>query len=178
MHVVGVGLCRLALDLDVDRDVGVLLHHLWQGRHPEVGRLEPRRGLDLARCDAAERVVGGRAIGVVGALARNGPVAGVERPELLQGQVADGAGAVRGPVDGAVVDDDQLAVRRGVDVGLEHVGAEAQRAVVGVHGVRGSLVLAALMGDVEGAQLGPVRRAGRGERRCDQGREDDGQRQQ
>ncbi len=172
---VGVG---LALDLDVDRDVRVLLHDLGQAHDPEVGRLVAGRRLHFAGADAAEGIVGVGAGGVVGSLPGHEPIARVELLDLRQGHVVDAARAVRGPVDGRVVDDHDLVVLAHVDVGLEHVGAESHRAVVRVHRVRRRLVLTALVGDVEGPQLGPVRRTRRRDRGQREKREDGGQRQE
>ena len=62
--------------------------------------------------------------------------------------------------------DDDLAVLRHPDVELEHVGAGLDRALERVQRVRGELVLAALVGDVEDALLEPGvvgRRGGGGE---------------
>ena len=98
------------------------------------------------------------------ALAGDEVVAGVERLDLGERHVVDPTGAVRRAVNRRVVEHDELAVGGRVDVDLEHVGAEPQRPLVGVHRVRGHLVLAALMGDVERPQPEPVgrRRGGRG----------------
>ena len=112
---------------------------------------KPFGGSPLADPHPAVRVLGRVAPGL-GPLAGDDVVAGVERLHLRERLVVDPAGAVRRAVDRRVVHDDELAVGGRVDVDLEHVGAEQQRALVRVHRVRGRLVLAALMGDVQRPQ--------------------------
>jgi hypothetical protein len=100
-------------------------------------------------------------------------VRGVELLELGERQVVDGAAPVRRPVDGRVVDHDDLAVCRRVDVELEHVRAAGPCALERVHRVRRPLELAALVREVEDPLAEPrvlrVRGGGRRQRPCKAG---------
>jgi hypothetical protein len=122
-----------ALDLDVDRRAREPPQHLGEPRHAEVGALEAARGLAVARPHAAQ--------------AREF-ACGVEPADLGEREIGHVAGAVRGPVDGPIVHHDQVSVRRGVHVQLEHVRARGDRLAERIHRVRGELVLAALVGHV------------------------------
>ena len=66
--------------------------------------------------------------------------------EMLQGLVHDAAEAVRGPVDGLVVDGHDLTVRGALHVQLDSVGAHLQRQLEGGEGVLGRVRARAPMG--------------------------------
>src|SRR5215207_3787261 len=116
------------LYLDVHRDVGELLVDLREPRHPEA-RATVRVGRTPVRAEA---------------------VAGVEGPDLLQRHLCDIACAVRGPVHGGIVDDDDLAIHGHVDVELQTTGPRLHRLAEGLLRVLGSPGRRAAVGDVHG----------------------------
>jgi hypothetical protein len=148
---------------------------LAQRRHAEVGLREPLRRAALAGRHAAQVIGLAGARVAVGVVAAGEPVGGVEPAQLPERERRHGAMAVRRAIDRGVVHDDDLAVLGHADVELEHVGADLQRAPERVHRVRGELVLAALVGDVERLGLDP--RVGGRARRRRRGCEGDGRQQ-
>ncbi|HST41729.1 MAG TPA: hypothetical protein VLK58_19575 [Conexibacter sp.] len=167
-------LLRLALDLDVDRDVGEGGEDLGERRDAEVVGLEAGRRPLLAGAHAAVRVGGRRPAGD-GVLAGDEVVRGVEAAQLRERQRRDAALAVGRAVDRVVVDRDQLTVLRRVHVELDHVAALRQPVVVAEQGVRRRLVLAALMDLVQHPQAEPLVgcRARGGRQHAGRGRRDE-----
>ena len=152
---------RVGLDLDVHEGVGGDPDHLFEGGDREVLGGEAGRRRDRAGGDPAVHV------GVVGpAVLRPLPgdvaVGGVERLQLLERVIDHAASPVGRAVDGRVVHRHHVPVAGDEDVELEHVGAAAQRRLVGVHGLRGGLVGPALVRDVRDAVFGEPGVGGRG----------------
>jgi hypothetical protein len=83
--------------------------------------------------------------------------AGVERLQLFDGELGHGAGPVRGAVDRAVVDRDDLPVGGDLQVHLQGVGAEVERRLERLQGVRRRVSLRAGVGDDRDLTLGEVR---------------------
>ena len=134
------------------------LEDLPQRRDPEVLRLVPVE-FHLTERRTPQRVCRG-VESVDRAPTRHEPVRSIERAQLVECHVPDEAGAVRRLVDGAVVDDHEMAVRGRLDVELEHVRAEGDGLLEGVHRVHGELVLAAGVRHVHDAAVEPRVRRG------------------
>jgi hypothetical protein len=125
--------------------------------HDDVGALGGGL-LDLDE-DDVERLRDLQRLGEGGDDAGFGPVgvngAGVEGLEFGQGHVGHGAGAVGGAVNGGVVNDDQLAVGREMDIELDDGQAEVDGVLEAGEGVlRGFGTSATMANDLGNAGHG------------------------